>query len=179
MARSVSSDPLLAHNFALIDVPVPGLLPLAFPIKTILSAAQAGTLVGFSEIDLPTATIEMKEIKEGNWPRVHRVPVGFVNSGQVTLRQAVLPYATDMYLWFVQAQWGRIAPRRDLLVAHLRSEKSVPYRLIKLEGCIPESWTPSSPLSASNTEVATEELVLQVANVEIVPLTSPVGRPNS
>lgn len=178
MARSVASDPLLAHNFALIDIPVPGLLPLAFPLKTIISAVDSGTMIGFQEIEIPSFTIEMREIKEGNWPRKHKVPLGFCDPGQVILRQAVLPYSTDMYHWFVQAKWGRVAPRRDLLIVHLRNEKTVPYRFIRLEGCIPEVWQPSSTLSATNSEAVVEELTLAVANIEIVPLTAPVGRPN-
>jgi phage tail-like protein len=179
VARSSNSDPLLAHNFALIDIPVPGLLPLAFPVKTITSALESGSFVGFQAIDMPEATMETKTIKEGNWPRIHKVPIGFMNAGQVTLRQAVLPYNTDMYYWFAQALWGRIAPRRTLLVVHLRADKLIPQRLVKLEGCFPTSWRPSSALDGSSTEIVTEELTLEVSNLDFIPLPIPVGRANT
>lgn len=179
MARSASSDPLLAYNFAVIDIPVPGLLPLAFPGKTILSAIESGSFVGFQGIDMPSFQCEMKEIKEGNWPRIHKINMGFANGGQATLRQAVLPYATDMYYWFAQALWGRVAPRRNLLIAQLRNDKQVPQRLILLEGCVPEMWQPSSNFDATSSEVTTEEITLSVTNIDIVPLPATVGRPNS
>ena len=177
MARSSNSDPLLSHNFALIDVPVPGLLPLAFPVKTITSAIETGSFIGFQSVDMPEMSLETKTIKEGNWPKLHKLPIGFANSGQVTLRQAVLPYNTDMYYWFAQAMWGRIAPRRTLLVVHLRADKRLPQRIVKLGDCFPTSWRPSSALDGSTTEVVTEELTLEVGNLDFIPL--PIGVPTA
>lgn len=178
MARSSDSDPLLSHNFALIDVPVAGLLPLAFPVKTIQSAIETGAFIGFQQIDMPEVSLETKEIREGNWPRVHKVSMGYANAGQATLRHAVMPYNTDMYYWFVQAMWGRVVPRRTLLVVHLRNDKTLPRRIVKLGDCIPEAWRPSSSLDANSTEVVTEELTLQVGNVDFIPLPVSVPSPN-
>ena len=50
MARSASTDPLLAHNFALLDIPVAGLLPTAFPIKTVQNAVSNSAFVGFRSL---------------------------------------------------------------------------------------------------------------------------------
>jgi phage tail-like protein len=178
VARSENSDPLLAHNFALIDVPVPGLLPLAFPVKTITSAIETGSFIGFQAISMPEMTLETKQVKEGNWPLLHNIPMGFVNAGTVTLRQAVLPINTDMYYWFLQAMWGRVAPRRNLVVVHLRADKQIPQRMVLLNGCFPTSWRPSSDLDASGTEVVTEELTLQVGKVDFLPNPILVPAPN-
>jgi len=178
VARSSASDPLLSFNFALIDVPVAGLLPLAFPLKTVQSALESGTFIGFQAIDMPEVTLETKQIKEGNWPRIHKVSMGFANAGQVTLRHAVLPYNTDMYYWFLQAMWGRVQPRRTLLVVHLKNDKQLPQRIVKLGDCIPEAWRPSSGLDSSTSEVVTEELTLQVGDLDFVPLPIGVPSPN-
>lgn len=163
MARSVSEDPILSFNFALIDLPVPGTRPLAFPEKR----TKKTSLVSFQGIDMPEFSLESKTIKEGNWPRIHKVSLGFANAGTVTLRHAVLSANTDMYYWFNQAQWGRIAPRRSFQVIHLRADKVEMARVITLHDCVPESWRPSSALDGTTTEVVTEELVLQVTNITI------------
>jgi len=163
VARAIDADPLLSFNFALIDLPTPGRLPLAFPGKR----SKQTSFISFQGIDLPSITLETKTIKEGNWPRIHKVSLGFANAGTVTLRHAVLPTNTDMYYWFIQAMWGRVAPRRSLSLVHLRSDKIVQKRVLTLHDCIPESWQPSSALDGTTTEVVTEELVLQVSNITV------------
>jgi phage tail-like protein len=179
MARSASTDPLLAHNFALLDVPVAGLLPTAFPIKTVASAIGNGSFVGFKSIEMPTATIETKDIKEGNWPYVHKALTGFVDSGQVTLEFGLFSYNTDMWLYFQQAIWGRIAPRRSFLVVQTRADKLTLQRIYWLEDCLPVSWTPVSGLAADSSEVTSETLILDVHRIRLVPVPVPLGPNNS
>ena len=175
MARSESFDPLLSMHYALLDVPVGGLIPLAFPLKTIESAIASGSFIGFSSIEMPQATIEMKDVKEGNWPYVHKVSTGFVDSGKVVLAFALMGYQTDMWLWFQQSVWGRIAPRRHLIVANLGADKRTIKRATWLEDCIPTSWTPMGSLAGNSTEVLVETLELDVHRIRPIPLPVPVG----
>lgn len=178
MARSIFTDPFLAHNFALIDVPVVAAIPSAFPIKLLQSALTTGTFVGFAHIELPSLQIETKAIKEGNWPRIHKVLTGYTDGGDCVLEQAVLSLNADMYFWFQQAQWGRIAPRRDFIVVHTRNDKKIPWRFVHLEGCIPTGWTPSSSLNGQTTEVVMEKLTMSVYNASIIPLPIVTPPPN-
>jgi phage tail-like protein len=178
MARSANTDPLLAHNFALLEVPVAGLLPLAFPNKTIQSAVGSGSFVGFKSIDMPDVSIEMKQIKEGNWPHVHSVSTGFVDSGEVALEFALFPTNTDMWVYFQQAIWGRVAPRRSFLIVATRPSKSTIARVFWLEDCLPKQWTPTTSFDATSSEVLMEKIVLDVHRIRVVPTPSPLSAPS-
>ena len=173
MARSVNSDPLMSHNFALMDVPVAGVFPTAFPLKSVQSAVNNGSYVGFQSISIPEMSLDVKDIREGNWPWVHRVPQGYVAGGDCTLRFAVFNINLDMYLWFQQAVWGRVAPRRSFIVVQTRNRKAIPQRMLWLRDCIPTTWKPATDLDASSSEVVMEELTLAVMRVEILPLPVP------
>jgi phage tail-like protein len=168
VARSVDSDPLQNFNFYLLDVPVLALIPLAFPFKT----AQAATdtkLLSFKRISLPTATLATKEIQEGNWPFKHVVTTGFVSTSEVTIESAVTPLSLDFYIWFHQAVYGVIAPRRNFTVVQTRQDKLIPRRVVVLEGCLPISWKPSSDFDATSSDVSIETLTMSCHRVEVLP----------
>jgi phage tail-like protein len=168
----------MSHNFALIDVPVSGAFPIVFSLKLIMSAIQTGTFVGLKSISIPEMTIETREVKEGNWPFPHKVLTGFTTTGECVLSQAVMPTHFDMYLWFKQGIWGRIAPRRSFLIVHLKQDKRIPQRMLLLEDCLPLSWKPSSDLDGQTAEVVVEELTLDVHTLSMIPVPIPVGSPN-
>lgn len=179
MARSVLTDPLMTHNFAVMDVPTNSAFPFAFSIKMALSAIMSGTFVGFSQVTIPEVTIETRDVKEGCWPFVHKVLTGFVTTSEATFTWGVLPVNYDMTLWVKQAIWGRGAPRRDIIVLHTRQDKRIPQRMILLQGCIPTGWKPASDFDANSGDVSLEELTLDVHEVSVIPTPVPVGRPNS
>lgn len=170
MARSFISDPLLAHNFALIEVPTPTLLPLAFPIKTATSAIANGNFVGFTSMTVPEFTMEMKEIKQGNWSYVHQVPTGYQHGGNVTLTMAVMPLNIDMYQWWLQVVNGIFAPRRNLLLAHTRHDKALPARMLSCENCIPVSWKPATDFDATTSQVSLEYITFHTQRINIIPV---------
>ena len=170
MARSATTDPLLSHHFALLDVPVAGLSPTAFPLKTAQSAIDNGSFVGFSAIQMPEMTMGTREIAEGNWPFVHEIFDGRHTGGDMTLEFALFPTNFDMYFWFMQAVWGRIAPRRNFLLCHLDAGKLLPRRVLNLQNCIPKTWNATSDLDAKASEVLLETLVINVQRILPVPL---------
>lgn len=170
MARSQLVDPLLSHHFALLDVPVVGVFPFAFPLKAAVSAIQSRSYVGMASISIPEVTLDIREIKEGNWPFAHKVTTGHVSMGQAVLSMAVLPINVDMSTWIKQAIWGRIVPRRSLLVVHLGPDKLIPRRMLLMEHCLPSAWKPSGDLDASGAQVLLEELTLEVHSVSVVPI---------
>lgn len=169
MARSFVQDPLMACNFALVEVPAAAIPPLAFPYKTVRSALSQGNFVGFQSMTVPEFTLETREIRQGNWPYVHNVVVGFQTGGNVVLSQAVLPLATDMYLWFQQAVNGIGGPRRNMLLMHTRLDKSAPARILSCENCIPVSWKPASDFDANDSSVSVETLTLWTQRINIIP----------
>ena len=169
MARSFIQDPLMACNFALVEIPAAAIPPLAFPYKTVKSALSQGNFVGFQSMSVPEFSIEMKEIRQGNWPYVHNVPMGFQTGGNIVLVQAVLPLATDMYLWFQQVINGVGAPRRNLLLMHTRQDKALPARVMSCENCIPVAWKPASDFEASDSNVSVETLTIWTQRINIIP----------
>jgi len=174
MARSANSDPLLSFNFAILEVPVPGLFPFAFPIKTIQDALSGQAFVGFKSIEFPTVQLETREVKEGNWPFVHTLTTGHTTSGDVKLEMALFPVNTDMWVYFSQAVWGRVAPRRSFLVVQMRNDKSI-QRVYWLESCLPTAWTPSSSMDALSGEVLMEDITLSVHRIRILPTPGPLA----
>jgi len=168
MARTTDTDPLSNFNFYLIDVPIAGVIPVAFPFKIGQNASQ-GQLLSFKSITIPTMELQIKEIQEGNWPFKHNVPLGFVNTGQVTIASAVTSLSMDFFLWFHQAVYGKFGPRRNFTIAHTRQDQTIPRRIILLEGCIPVSWKPSSDFDATSSDISIEELTMAVNRVEVTP----------
>jgi phage tail-like protein len=173
MARSANTDPLMAYNFAILEVPVAGLFPFAFPIKTVQDALTGQAFVGFKSIDFPTVSVETVDIKEGNWPFVHKFVTGYVDSGEVKLEMALFPINTDMWVYFSQAIWGRVAPRRSFIVIQMRNDNSI-QRAYWLEDCLPTSWTPSSGMDAQSSEVLMEDITLSVHRIRILPTPNPL-----
>jgi len=171
MARSFRLDPLMTHNFALIEIPVANpFAPLAFPLKTATSAIANGNFVGFSSMSVPEFTMETREIKQGNWPYVHQVPMGYQQGGQVTLTMAVMPLNLDMYYWWQQVVNGIFAPRRHLILAHTRQDKALPARMLSCENCIPISWKPASDFDASTSQVSLETITFHTQRINVIPV---------
>jgi len=163
-------EPLSSFNFALIEIPVPSLAPVAFPIKTGFSIGDKN-LVSFQSIQIPDMTIQTRRLQEGNNPFSHTLLMSASQTGQVRIRQAVTPLNVDFYLWFTQAISGISvgAPRRNFIVVHTRQDKLIPRREIFLWDCVPVGWLPSSELNANSSEVCIEELVLECNRVEVLP----------
>lgn len=170
MARAEITDPLMSHNFALIEIPVltePGFIT-AFTAKAIRSALINKNFVSFQSISMPSVELQTKEIQEGNWPMTRYVPLGPTSAGSVTLSHAVFPDGIDMFLWMRQSIFGIGAPRRDLLVVHLGIDKLIPRRIIRLIECFPTGWRPSTDLDALSASVAIEEITLQVGDIDYI-----------
>ena len=171
MARSYITDPLMVHNFALIEVPAATpFFPLAFPLKTAQSAIANGNFVGFTSMTVPEMTMETREIKQGNWPYVHQVPMGYQHGGQVTLTMAVIPLNIDMYAWWQQVLNGIFAPRRNLLLTHTRLDKGLPARMLSCSNCIPVAWKPASDFDAQTTQVSLEYITFHTQRIDIIPV---------
>lgn len=155
-------------NFALMEVPVAGPAPLVFGFKAIKSAISQGNFIGFQSMTVPEMTIETKEIRQGNWPYVHKVYGGHTMGSQVTLSQAVLPLALDSYAWYLQASNGLLGPRRNFLLTHTRLDRALPARVLSCQGCVVESWKPASDFDAMDSSVSIESLTFFVQKLDVI-----------
>ena len=179
MARAINTDPFMSCNFALqeeLTVDASLVRPLT-PLFTTIDVARRDGLIGFKSVSMPEVTIEYKEINEGNWPFAHKVNMGRATTGDVTISQAVYGASTDFYRWILTAMWGKLAPRRNLLIRHLYADKRYPSlgrlnRTVRLAGCMPVSWKPGSDFDADAAEVSLEELTFNVHRIEV--LVSPI-----
>lgn len=169
MARAIDTDPLKAFSYYMLDVPLPTLIPVAFPFKLGITATE-NRLLSFQTITIPTVEHEVKEIQEGNWPFKHHVLSGRVNSGNVSIRAAVTPLSMDFYLWFHQGVWGKAGPRRNFSIIHTRgADDQIPRRSMILHSCVPISWKPSGDFDASSSDISIEELTMAVERIETLP----------
>ena len=173
MARALNTDPLQNFNFYLLDLPTPTAIPVAFPFK-IGQGASEGQLLSFKSISIPTVTIQTKKVTEGNWPWQHEIILGKSSVGDVTIQSAVTTLSMDFYIWFLQAQYGVQAPRRNFTVIQTQKDKLIPRRIYNLFGCFPKSWTPSTGMDATSSEISMESLTMGVHEVEVLP-GSPVA----
>lgn len=179
MARALSTDPLQNFSYYLLDIPVAASPPVAFPFK-IGQGLSEGQLLSFKSISIPSVSMGMKTIQEGNWPYAHQIPTGQITTGDTTIEAAVTPLSMDFYLWFFQAVWGTGAPRRNFTVVHTRADKLIPRRVVNLFGCVPKSWQPSSNFDASSSELSIESLTVSVHQVEVLPgIPGPPSVPNA
>lgn len=170
MARSIDSDPLQNFNFYLLDIPVANIIPVAFPFKIGTGAAE-GQLLSFKSISIPNMTMQTKRIQEGNWPITHEVPLGWFQTGDCTIESAVTTLSMDFHLWWFQAVWGTGAPRRNFTVVQTGRDKLIPRRIYNLLGCFPKTWTPSTNMDASSSDISIESLTMSVHQVEVLPGT--------
>ena len=170
MARSLDSDPLQNYNFYLLDIPVPAIIPVAFPFK-IGQGASEGQLLSFKSISIPNMTMQTKTIQEGNWPITHEIPLGYYKTGDCTIEAAVTPLSMDFYLWWTQAVYGAHAPRRHFTVVQTGRDKLIPRRIYNLLGCFPKVWTPSTNMDASSSDISIESLTMSVHQIEVLPGT--------
>jgi phage tail-like protein len=168
MARALNSDPLQSYSFFLLDIPTASVIPVAFPFK-VGQGATEGQLLSFKSISVPQATMKMKTIQEGNWPFEHNVSMGHVTTGDTTIESAVTTLSMDFYLWFYQALWGVVAPRRHFTVIHTRADRVIPRRIYNLWGCTPKVWVPTSNFDSTSSEVSLESLTMSVNQVEVLP----------
>jgi len=163
MARPKSTDPLQNFRFALTEVSVnPNERPTFFP--------ESGSLVSFQSISIPEVTIESLSFIEGTEMFSHHVNVGRAETGSVTVTKAVIPgKSVDFYSWIHRAIFGLGSPRKNFDVHHFPhgevARDAVGAVIYRLEGCIPETFRPSTDLAGDEDGISVEELTFHCHRV--------------
>jgi phage tail-like protein len=147
---------------------------------------------GFSGCSLPSISLEMKAIKEGNYEYPRKVISG-ASVGTVTLEQGVSIFNSDFYDWVRKAVVGRIPPKNLLLVqfsrmnpvsspnvlrtppgtgflnqafGNLEFAARIPGRAWLFKECRPTNYRPGSDFAASSGEVSIASLELEMEEME-------------
>lgn len=173
MARSGVSDPLQNYSFALRELASPPVGNNPLLSAPVLGEDGSTSLIGFQSISMPDVTLELKEVNEGNWPHIHKVPMTRMTTGDVTLTKALYPKNSDFNTWIFQSVWGRGSVRRSFVIVHLARQVETlgarfdDGRFIHIHNCLPVSWKPGSDLEANSSDVSLEELTIHVERISL------------
>lgn len=167
MARGIELDPLFDCDFALLDAPLSlNPIPTAFPFKVGAQLANEGIgFISFAGLTLPTVEAQSLEIREMSYQYTHQIMAGQALTGEVSIRQAVVPLNFDFYIWFSTALQGRGSPRRNFYLLHLGRDKKTVRKIYFLHHCLPLSWRPSGDLDAASASVSLEEMTFHCERI--------------
>lgn len=191
MARARLIDRMQSHPFWLLDA--------SGVAGNILFSVFDPTL-GFSSITAPEITVNLREIKPGNW-EYNRKVVKSASVSPITLARGVNFYDSDFYNWITNAILGHQPVRRDLALVHFMGWRPIrqlagpgatgpeagvtslveriPGRAWILKDCIPTRYKSGSDFDASSGAVSIQELEIQpeyVHELTISTLSPLVGR---
>ncbi|MGB8885985.1 MAG: phage tail protein [Candidatus Korobacteraceae bacterium] len=146
--------PYPAYNY-LVDLKSPGRDP-------------EQPLGGFSDVSGLSTEIHISEYRDGNKKEafVDKIP-GSNKTNDVTLKRGLVNSA-DLWAWIVQTQTTGVNAKRDVTIT-LRDEANNPVQIFKLFSACPMKYTGPTLAGKGAGDVAMEELVLSVENLEISP----------
>jgi len=123
-------------------------------------------LGGFSEVAGLKTELHMSEYRDGNDvnPWVHKY-AGMHTSGDVTLKRGVVD-PTDLWDWVTQARTSGASAQRDVTIT-LRDEGNTPVVIYKLYAVTPKGYNGPAMKGTGTGDLAIEELVLAVENIEV------------
>lgn len=161
MARALATDPFHNFRFQVTAAPVRGLTDP-------LGEVQAG----FTNVTLPTKSIENVEYKEGTMVFRRKYP-GDMTVDDVTMTRGVSKEGTEFLRWIEAAQTGA-EYRADISIYHYhRSDISgtqagapnltfagTPSRQIQLREAFPISVKPGSDLDSLSSDISLQEITV-------------------
>jgi phage tail-like protein len=122
---------------------------------------------GFSEVSGLNSEITVAEYRAGNDAvnHVRKLP-GVFKTGDVTLKRGVIG-ASNLYEWLDAVRAGNLSKaKRDVVIKLLDESRTNPVVSWKLRGAMPMKWTGPTLSAKGGTDVAIEELVLSVEQVD-------------
>lgn len=126
----------------------------------------AKPLGGFSDVTGIKTELHISEYRDGNDknPWVHKYP-GMHTTADVTLKRGVVD-TSDLWAWITAARATGVSAQRDVTIT-LRDESNNPVQVFKLYAASPKGYTGPTLSGKGAGDVAIEELVLAVENIEI------------
>jgi len=122
--------------------------------------------IGFSEVILPTLSIDVVEYREGSDREntTRRLP-GAPHFGNMTLKRG-FNGSLELYNWWRDVSNGDHNSRRSVIVKILSEDAANPVVIWKLRKAFPIKYS-SSDLNAKGCEVAIETIELVCESVDI------------
>ncbi len=139
----------------------------AFNFLVEIEAGQGQEVVaGFSEVSGFNAEVTIAEYRAGNSKNNYVTKVlGIHKSGDITLKRGVIG-AQNIWEWLNMARAGELSAKRDVVIKLLSEDRADTVVTWKLRGTTPIKWTGPSLTAKGGGDVAMEELVLSVENIE-------------
>src|SRR6185369_1607758 len=122
---------------------------------------------GFSEVSGLNTEITVAEYRTGNDPVNHvRKRPGIFKTGDVTLKRGVIG-AVNIRDWLEAVRNGDVSQaKRDIVIKLLDESRANVVASWKLRSAMPMKWTGPTLSAKGGTDVAMEELVLSVEQVD-------------
>ena len=123
-------------------------------------------LGGFSDVSGLSTEIHISEYRDGNKPAssVDKIP-GSNKTNDVTLKRGLVN-SQDLWAWIQQTRKTGVAAKRDVTIT-LRDEANNPVQIFKLLRAAPMKYTGPTLAGKGAGDVAMEELVLSVEDLDI------------
>ncbi|MEH6443778.1 MAG: phage tail protein [Oceanospirillaceae bacterium] len=139
----------------------------AFNFLVELEAGQGSeVLAGFSEVSGLSAEVTVAEYRVGNSLNnyVTKIP-GIHKSGDITFKRGVTG-SENIWQWLKEARAGSMTSKRDVTVKLMSENRDSVVVTWVLRGAIPIKWTGPTLAAKGGGDVAMEELVLSIENIE-------------
>lgn len=123
---------------------------------------------GFAEVSGLSAEITLAEYRNGNENTnyLRKIP-GINKTGDVTLKRGVIG-ATNLWSWLNELREGKVDSGRRTVIIQMQSEdRSEVVVSWKLINAFPSKWTGPTLAAKGGGDVAMEEIVLAVENIEM------------
>jgi phage tail-like protein len=123
---------------------------------------------GFSEVSGLNAEVTIAEYRNGNAPTNYVTKIPAINkAGDVTLKRGVIG-AQNLYEWLDLARQGDLSAKRNIEVKLIDESPTSQSPVVtwKLFNAMPIKWTGPTLTAKGGTDVAIEELVIAVENIE-------------
>lgn len=163
MARALISDPFHAFRFHV-------------SVTTVNGRAALGPVgAGFTNVTLPTHSVETAEYKEGIWVYRRKFP-GDPTFDDVTLTRGVTTTDSEFWLWINETTRG-LEYRADLVIKHFHRSNIpdqqnfsglAPSRVVKIYEAFPISVKPGSDMDSVSSEISLQEITLSLEKFEVI-----------
>lgn len=163
MARAAATDPYLNFRFHVSDPAGGNLDPVA----------------GFTSVATPEISIEPAPYREGVMRWTQKYP-GVQSVSELQLSKGTVRRESDFFSWVLRVINGGVASyRTDLQIAefHITDAFGIngaPSRLMRVREAWPGATKPMADKDASGSEVAMQSLTIQLEEIEIEIIPSPV-----
>lgn len=156
MARAASTDFYLNFRFHVLDPAGGNLDPIA----------------GFTSVSTPDINIDTAEYREGVYRWTRKYP-GVQTVGEIQLQKGTARRESDFFNWVLKVINGGVdSYRTDLMIVefHITDEFGIsgaPSRILRCREAWPSMNKPMADKDATGSEVALQELTIQVEELEV------------